>query len=137
MGDAFLTMVESGVHHLVVTGTGDRPVGILRVVDLASAEVRNPLVVRRAIDDATTVEDLASAAALLPGTWVELYDTGASVMHVAGLMSAVIDAIIRRLVELTDVGADHVPHRTSWLLLGSVARREPLPKSDVDTGLFG
>ncbi|MDV6284387.1 putative nucleotidyltransferase substrate binding domain-containing protein [Rhodococcus jostii] len=135
VGDAFLTMVESGVHHLVVTGTGDRPVGILRVVDLASAEVRNPLVVRRAIDDATTVEDLAAAAALLPGTWVELYDTGASVMHVAGLMSAVIDAIIRRLVELTDVGDDHVPHRTSWLLLGSVARREPLPKSDVDTGL--
>ncbi|MEN0134245.1 MAG: putative nucleotidyltransferase substrate binding domain-containing protein [Rhodococcus sp. (in: high G+C Gram-positive bacteria)] len=135
VGDAFLEMVESGVHHLVVTGTGERPVGILRVVDLASAEVRNPLVVRRAIDDATTVEDLASAAALLPGTWVELYDTGASVMHVAGLMSAVIDAIVQRLVDLTDIGADHVPHRTSWLLLGSVARREPLPKSDVDTGL--
>ncbi|UOT05042.1 hypothetical protein MPY17_04575 [Rhodococcus opacus] len=34
----------------------------------------------------------------------------------------VIDAIIRRLVELTDVGADHVPHRTSWLLLLGRAR---------------
>src|SRR5262245_52702061 len=41
VGDAFLKMVESGYHHLVVTGgAGEKPVGILRVVDLASAEVR-------------------------------------------------------------------------------------------------
>jgi CBS domain-containing protein len=39
---AFLEMVEHGVHHLVVTGDGDRPVGIVRVVDLASTEVRDP-----------------------------------------------------------------------------------------------
>ena len=77
-------MVESGYHHLVVTGAGEKPVGILRVVDLASAEVRNPLVIRRAVDDAATVDDLAAAAALLPSTWLELYDTGVSVMHIAG-----------------------------------------------------
>ena len=28
-----------------------------------------------------------------------------------------------------------MPHRTAWLLLGSIARREPLPRSDVDTAL--
>ncbi|RDH78767.1 CBS domain-containing protein [Mycolicibacterium moriokaense] len=135
VGDAFLKMVESGYHHLVVTGAAERPVGILRVVDLASAEVRNPLVIRRAIDDATSVDDLAAAAALVPGTWLELYDTGASVMHIAALMSAVIDAIMLRLIDLTEIGEDRVPQRTSWLLLGSIARREPLPRSDVDTAL--
>ena len=134
VGDAFLRMVESGFHHLVVTGVGDT-VGILRVVDLASAEVRNPLVIRRAVDEASTVDELATAAALLPSTWLELYDTGVAVMHIAGLLSAVIDAIMERLIDLTDVGEDFVPQRTSWLLLGSVARREPLPRSDLDTSL--
>ena len=135
VGDAFLRMVECGFHHLVVTGAGEKPVGILRVVDLASAEVRNPLVIRRAVDEATTVDELATAAALLPSTWLELYDTGVSVMHIAGLLSAVIDAIMLRLIELTDVGDDYVPQQVSWLLLGSVARREPLPRSDLDTSI--
>ena len=135
VGDAFLRMVECGFHHLVVTGAGDKPVGILRVVDLASAEVRNPLVIRRAVDEAATVDELAVAAALLPSTWLELYDTGVAVMHIAGLLSAVIDAIMLRLIELTDIGEDAVPQQVSWLLLGSVARREPLPRSDLDTSI--
>ena len=135
VGDAFLRMVECGFHHLVVTGAGEKPVGILRVVDLASAEVRNPLVIRRAVDEAATLDELAAAAALLPSTWLELYDTGVAVMHIAGLLSAVIDAIVERLLDLTNIGDDAVPQRISWLVLGSVARREPLPRSDVDTGL--
>jgi CBS domain-containing protein len=135
IGDAFLRMVECGFHHLVVTGAGEKPVGILRVVDLASAEVRNPLVIRRAVDEASTVDELAAAAALLPSTWLELYDTGVAVMHIAGLLSAVIDSIMLRLIELTDIGDDAVPQQVSWLLLGSVARREPLPRSDLDTSI--
>jgi CBS domain-containing protein len=135
VGDAFLRMVECGFHHLVVTGAGEKPVGILRVVDLASAEVRNPLVIRRAVDESTTVDELATAAALLPSTWLELYDTGVAVMHIAGLLSAVIDAIVVRVINLTDIGDDYVPQEVSWMLLGSVARREPLPRSDVDTSI--
>ena len=56
-------------------------------------------------------------------------------MHIAGLLSAVIDSIMLRLIELTDVGDDYVPQQVSWLLLGSVARREPLPRSDLDTSI--
>lgn len=134
VGDALLKMVECGYHHLVVTGAGERPVGILRAVDLASAEVRSPLVIRRAIDKAGSIDELAAAAALLPSTWLELYDTGVSVMHTAALLSAVIESIILRLLD-TDISSDEVPHRTSWMLMGSVARREPLPRSDVDTAL--
>ena len=40
------------------------------------AEVRNPLVIPSAIDDAATVDDLAAAVALLPRPDWELYDTG-------------------------------------------------------------
>lgn len=133
--EAFLHMVECGMHHLVVTGAGEQPVGVLRVVDLASAEVRNPLIIRRAIDDATSITELAEAARLLDGTWIELFDTGVAPMHIAGVLSAVIDALVRRTVELTAVGDELVRQETSWLLMGSVARREPLPQSDIDSAL--
>ena len=48
--------------------------------------------------------------------------------------AAVVDAAIRRTLRLQQHPAlDGVRH--SWVLLGSLARREPLPLSDVDTAL--
>jgi CBS domain-containing protein len=129
-----LRMVEHGVHHLVVTDQAARPVGVIRVVDLARTEVRNPLLVRSAIEDATSVEQLARAARLLPITLVDLCDDGVAAAHIGAVHAAVIDAIVRRVLDLHPSPAlDAVQH--SWVLLGSLARREPLPLSDVDTAL--
>jgi CBS domain-containing protein len=53
---------------------------------------------------------------------------------VAGLLSAVLDAVLRRLLALNR--EQQAPeHPVSWLVLGSLARREVLPGSDVDTAL--
>ncbi|MFN0282142.1 MAG: putative nucleotidyltransferase substrate binding domain-containing protein [Kineosporiaceae bacterium] len=131
---AFLEMVENGVHHLVAVDRGGRPLGVVRVVDLASAEVRDPLVVRAAVDAAGDLAELAEACRLLPATAVELWDTGVPASRVGGLLAAVVDAALRRLLELDAAVADPgVP--TSWLVLGSLARREVLPSSDVDTAI--
>ncbi len=130
--DAFLEMVEHGVHHLVVVSPDDVPVGVVRVVDLASADVRDPLFVRGALEGATSPEALRDAASLVPATVVELSDNGVPPMHVAALLSAVRDQILRRLVEFFPFPAEG---EVSWLVLGSLARREALPASDVDTGL--
>lgn len=129
-----LRMVEHGVHHLVVTDQSSRPVGVVRVVDLARAEVRHPLLVRSAIEGATSAGQLAEAARLLPTTIVELCDDGVAAAHIGAVHAAVVDAIVRRALDLTPSPAlDAVRH--SWVLLGSLARREPLPMSDVDTAL--
>jgi CBS domain-containing protein len=131
---AFLEMVENGVHHLVAVDRGGRALGVVRVVDLASAEVRDPLVVRAAVDAAGTLDELAEACRLLPGTAVELWDSGVPASRVGGLLSAVVDSALRRLLDLDAALADPgVP--TSWLVLGSLARREMLPGSDVDTAI--
>lgn len=131
---ALLCMVEHGVHHLVVTDQSGRPTGVVRVVDLAQAEVRDPLLVRAAIEDATTIDQLAEAARLLPTTIVELSDNGVAAAHIGAVHAAVVDAVVRRMLDL-----HHSPAlaaaRHSWVLLGSLARGEPLPLSDVDTAL--
>jgi CBS domain-containing protein len=129
-----LRMIEHGVHHLVVVDRSGRPVGVLRAVDLAGAEVRDPLLIRSAIDEAGDLDELAAACRLLPATLVELHDDGLPATRIGAIHAAVVDAVVRRTLRLTKHPAlDEVRH--SWVLLGSLARREPLPLSDVDTAL--
>lgn len=133
---AFLEMVEHGVHHLLVTSEAGRPLGFVRVVDLASADVRDPLLVRAAVDAASTISELAEAAALLPATVIELDDYGVPAIQIGALESTVRDHIVRRLVEICDTDADLEGVGLAWLALGSLARRESLPSSDVDTAII-
>lgn len=129
-----LRMVEHGVHHLVVVDAGGEPAGVVRAVDLAQADVRDPLLIRSAIDDAADIDALAEACRLLPTTLVELCDSGVDAAHVSALHAAVVDAALRRVLRLRHSPALSAV-RHSWVLLGSLARREPLPLSDVDTAL--
>ena len=130
---ALLKMVEQGIHHLVVTtDTGD-PVGVVRVVDLASAEVRDPLLVRRLLQRAQGLDDLVQAASILPSTALELAAVGTPALRVTGILSAVRDLVAQRVVELTATSVP--PTSVSWLVLGSSARREAMPGSDIDTAL--
>ena len=131
---AFVHMVKSGVHHLVVEADGGEPAGILRAMDLASVEVRNPLLIRTAIDAAAGVSELAEACQLLTPTIVELHDSGVPAGHIGALHAALVDAVLGRLLELSQQADERAPAR-SWLVLGSMARHEPLPGSDVDTAV--
>ena len=130
---AFLLMVESGVHHLVVIDEREKPVGIVRAMDLSSVELRNPLLIRAAIESARSIEELSTASKLLLPSLVELHDTGIPALHAGALMSAIVGAILTRVLDLTDWVESPITH--SWLILGSMARREPLPFSDVDTAI--
>jgi len=131
---AFVQMVKAGVHHLVVQDEKDTPLGVLRAMDLASVEVRDPLLIRTAIDAAANVGELSQACRLLPSTIVELHDTGVPAEHIGALTAALTDAILGRLLMLSGEDDSASPPR-SWLVLGSLARHEPLPGSDVDTGI--
>lgn len=131
---AFVQMVKSGVHHLVVHDEDAAPVGILRAMDLASVEVRDPMLIRAAIDAAAGISELVQAGRLLPPTIVELHDTGVPGEHIGALLAALTDAVLSRLLMLSGDDDSSLPD-CSWLVLGSMARHEPLPGSDVDTGI--
>ena len=132
---AYLFMVEQGIHHLVVVDAVGTAVGVVRVVDMAAAEVRNPLVIRSAVAAATTMDELVEACRLLTPTTVELWDAGLPVEHVGALLSAMIEAIYRKIIELHSATSPLAELDCAWLLMGSLGRREPLPNSDVDTAL--
>lgn len=132
---AYLFMVERGIHHLVVVDAVGTAVGVVRVVDMAAAEVRNPLVIRSAAAAATTMDELVDACRLLTPTTVELWDAGLPVEHLGALLSAMIESIFRKIIELHSTTSPLADLDCSWMLMGSLGRREPLPNSDVDTAL--
>jgi CBS domain-containing protein len=107
---------------------------VIRVMDLASAQVRDPLVVRAAVEAAEDLDELAAACRLLPSTAVELFEIGVPPPRVAGLLSAVLEAVLRRVLRLEERMAG-LGVTVSWMVLGSLARREVLPCSDIDTAV--
>jgi len=103
--------------------------------DLVAAEGRKPLLLRRAIALAESPAELATAAAGLNPVIIALHDARVTAEQVTAVRSVVLDALTRRLVELAvrDAGTPPVPF--TWFALGSLARREAAPSSDVDSAL--
>jgi CBS domain-containing protein len=134
-GDVLLDMLERNVHHIPVLSPAGEVLGVVEDGDLVVAEGRKPLLLRRAIALAESPADLAAAAAGLDPMIIALHDARVAAEHVAAVRSVVLDALTRRLVELAvrDAGAPPAPF--TWFALGSLARREVVPSSDVDSAL--
>jgi CBS domain-containing protein len=132
---ALLDMLDRGIRHLPVVSATGIVLGVVEDADLAAVEARTPFHLRAAIARAATVEALAHAMRDLAPTIVALHRARADPLRLAAVHSVVVDALTRRLIELavTEVGPLEVPF--VWLALGSVARREATPGSDVESAM--
>jgi CBS domain-containing protein len=134
-GDVLLDMLERNVHHIPVLSPAGQVLGVVDDGDLVAAEGRKPLLLRRAIALADSPDELAAAVAGLNPAIIALYDARVTAEQLTAVRSVVLDALTRRLVELAvrDAGPPPVPF--TWFALGSLARREAVPSSDVDSAL--
>jgi CBS domain-containing protein len=135
VGDVLLDMLERGVHHVPVLSAAGEVLGVVDGGDLVAAEARGPFLLRRAIDLATSAADLAAASAGLDPMIISLHDARVAAEHVAAIRCVVLDALTRRLIELAVADAGEPPAPFTWFALGSLARRETVPSSDVDSAL--
>jgi CBS domain-containing protein len=132
---ALLDMLDRGIRHLPVVSATGRVLGVVEDGDLAAVEARTPFHLRAAIARAATVEEVAAAGRELRPTIVALHRARADPLRIAAVHSVVVDALTRRLVDLAvlEFGPLDVPF--AYLDLGSVARREATPGSDVESAL--
>jgi CBS domain-containing protein len=132
---ALLRMLEHGVHHLVVIDASGTPISVLRAVELARLDLVEPLIIQSAIDRAPTLDALAEVCRRVPAAVADLRVNEVPAPHAGAVHSTLVDAVVRRVLTLL---ADPMfaAVRCSWLVLGSHARREPLPNSDLDTALM-
>ena len=133
--DVMLAMLETDVRHVPVLSPRSEVLGVIAAIDLVAAKARTPFVVRRAIAEAMTKEELRDAAAGVRSMVVALHRSDLAPAHTSRAISAVGDALIRRMIALAIESEGAPPSEFAWLSLGSHGRREPVPSSDVDSGM--
>ena len=134
-GDALLDMLDRGIRHLPVVSPTGEILGVLEEMDLAAAQTRSSFFLRRRIARAQTLNELVEASGELRPAVLLMHDAGNAPTSVAAVYSVVVDALTRRLLELAVADQGDPGVEFAWLALGSQARREALPSSDVDSAI--
>ncbi|MDI9895102.1 putative nucleotidyltransferase substrate binding domain-containing protein [Rhodococcus sp. IEGM 1381] len=135
-GTVLMDMLELGLRHMPVLSSRGEVLGVVEDSDLHAVSTRRSFVVRRAVTSAATSAELADAGRLVPGLVADLFRGGTDAVAVSAILSVVVDSLVRRAVEIEWAARPEVPrHNFAWITLGSVARREAMPSSDVDSAL--
>ncbi|CCQ16774.1 cyclic nucleotide-binding protein [Rhodococcus sp. AW25M09] len=135
-GTVLMDMLERGLRHMPVVSSRGEVLGVVDDSDLHAASTRRSFVVRRAVTSASTPAELADAGKLVPRLVVDLFRGGTDATAVSAILSVVVDSLVRRAVEIEWSARPEVPRNNfAWITLGSVARREAMPSSDVDSAL--
>jgi CBS domain-containing protein len=134
-GEVLAEMFDRGIRHFPVLSATGEIVGVVEDVDLVSLRTRSSFWLRQRIATARSDEELVTVSRELRPMVLSLYDAGVAAGNVMSVYAVCVDALTRRLLTLAldrrgGVGADF-----AWLALGSQARREALPSSDVDSAI--
>jgi CBS domain-containing protein len=134
-----MEMLECGLRHMPVMSTRGEVIGVLEDADLLAASARQSFMLRRSIGLAVDATELQAAAQRVTHTTMALFRSGTKASATSGILSIVVDSVVRRALELALAESSaEVGTPTSgfaWLTLGSIARREAMPSSDVDSAL--
>jgi CBS domain-containing protein len=133
--DVLLAMLNHGIRHVPVMSASDEVLGVVTDRDLLDAQARRSFVLRRAIADAGRPEELRGVGARLMPTVVALHRAGLGGEQLGAIISAVVEALVRRMIDLFAEAAGPPPVAFAWLWLGSHGRQEATPSSDIDSGL--
>lgn len=133
--EALITMTRYNIHHLPVVGSGGVQ-GIISTTDLIRYQSANSIYAVDSVRKCKSVADLVQASAALPELQVQLVAAGASAYQLGQAISAVTDAITRRLLELGEAEFGPAPVAYVWVAGGSQGRREQTVHSDQDNALL-
>ena len=116
-----------------------RGVGVLEDADLLAASARQSFMLRRSIGLAADATELQAAAQRVTHTAMALFRSGTKASATSGnpvhrrRQRGAKGARTRARRSLSRTG--HADSGFAWLTLGSIARREAMPSSDVDSAL--
>jgi CBS domain-containing protein len=133
--ELLLEMVDRRIHHLPVVEDG-RPVGVITTTDLMRLEHANPVYLVGDIAKQPDIAGIAERCRRLPLVVEGLVAADASAEDIGRVVTAVGDAVERRLVQLAEDRLGPAPAAYCWVTLGSRARREQALAADQDHALI-
>ena len=133
--EVLVDMLDRGIRHFPVVSAEGQVVGIIEDHDLLAVERSSSFYLRRAISRAGTIDELVEASTKLRPTVIAMSQGGVPAAEVMSVFSVVADALTRKVLDLVVADAGEPPARFTWLTLGSQARREAVPSSDLDSAI--
>ena len=134
-GEVLLEMFERGFRHFPVVSARGTILGVVEDMDLVAVRTRSSFYLRQRISAARSVSELATVARELRPMVISLHDAQVAAANVTSVYSIAVDALTRRVLEIELARSGEPPVEFAWLALGSQARREALPGSDVDSAI--
>jgi CBS domain-containing protein len=134
-GEVLAEMFDRGLRHFPVLSSTGQIVGVVEDVDLVALRTRSSFYLRQRIATARSDEELVTVSRELRPMVVSLFDAGVAAANVMSVYAVCVDALTRRLLTLALDRRGGVDAEFAWLALGSQARREALPSSDVDSAI--
>ncbi len=128
-GEVLFEMLERGIRHAPVVSERGRLIGVVEVSDLFAVQPHSWFGARRAIARAQDIDALALAASGLPEIILDLHASSLRALEVARVLSALVDALTIRALELAQPSPERSTDGLVWVAVGSHARRELTPAS--------
>lgn len=133
--EVLLDMLDRDLRHYPVVSAGGALLGVVSDADLVAVETRSSFHLRQAIGRAGSLEELVAAAAEVRPLVISMHEAEVAAANISAIYAVVVDALTRRLLELAVAARDAPAPSFAWLALGSQARREATPGSDVDSAI--
>jgi CBS domain-containing protein len=123
-GEVLFEMLERGLGHVAVVSERDQLIGVVEAADLFAVQPRSWFGARRSISRAQSVEELSAVAHRLPEIVADLHASNLRALEVARVLSALVDAVTVRALELAAPEVRLPTDGLVWVAVGSQARRE-------------
>lgn len=133
--DAMLAMATHGIRHVLVTDHAGRLTGVVSERDLFALQRVGLRQIRQAIEAAPTVEALRHSAADVRQLSFNMLAQGIGAEQLTQFISALNDALTRRVLQLNLEKHDFTGIDWAWLAFGSEGRDEQTFSTDQDNGI--
>lgn len=133
--DAMLAMATHGIRHVLVTDAEGRLTGVVSERDLFALQRVGLRQIRQSIESAPDVEALQQAAADVRQLSFNMLAQGVGAEQLTQFISALNDALTRRVLELNLGKHNFDGIEWSWLAFGSEGRDEQTFSTDQDNGI--
>lgn len=133
--DAMLAMATHGIRHVLVTDAEGHLTGVVSERDLFALQRVGLRQIRQSIESAPHVEALQQAAADVRQLSFNMLAQGVGAEQLTQFISALNDALTRRVIQLNLVNHNFEGIDWAWLAFGSEGRDEQTFSTDQDNGI--
>ena len=133
--DAMLAMATHGIRHVLVTDAEGKLTGVVSERDLFALQRVGLRQIRQTIESARDVEALRQSAADVRQLSFNMLAQGIGAEQLTQFISALNDALTRRVIQLNLEHHDFAGIDWAWLAFGSEGRDEQTFSTDQDNGI--